>query len=160
MRVSTAAHVLQKRRGRAMPLERRRLPAANEGGGGGGGEAAVISSALSRRRSGRPVAEQLLAASSSSSNGRASSIPARSGRDEVGRYPSARGGSGIRGTILEARPGSLEHSSRLDLEGGVYLQTCTNLPVPCMGTRAATRAAMSGFGSRWWSRLTHPYTRM
>jgi len=29
-----------------------------------------------------------------------------------------------------------------------------------MGTRAATRAAMSGFGSRWWSRLTHPYTRM
>ena len=28
-----------------------------------------------------------------------------------------------------------------------------------MGTRAATRAAMSGFGSRWWSRLT-PYTRM
>ena len=29
-----------------------------------------------------------------------------------------------------------------------------------MGTRTATRAAMSGFGSRWWSRLTHPYTRM
>ena len=128
MRVSTAQHVLQKRRGRAMALERIRLPAASEGGGGGGGDAAAISSALSRRRSGRPVAKQLQAASSSSS-GRASSIPASAPRS--GARPAGRVSEGL----FNAPHTPWERVPHLEASGlsvgptnlFVAIQTCANL---------------------------------